>query len=475
MDHSKELDLYFSELYWSSFLGSVQKKPWQKQNGLSEKNVFVYFRTEIESAHAKRLFITKLPLIIGAVFNGEKNFHILVGHNSGGLLSQFRNCDFGPELCPTKIGKFFSPKQTVPIISVNFVMKSRFACADSISVRKHTAWAFFFAPSTVRPLARDLRVLIAGHFLWVLVWTGACYWHGVGGFMFNSSSSSSSAWAGFYCAILLLLKPPSAAALQRTAGRFTRFWRGLANGTVPGVDEFIIIITFCPNETRLFVLRQVPSTIYERKENHKYPPGPAASHDATPPAFFSSPGLCPGQSASLCAPEGGRFPHGTSFLAPGSLARRRLARVIHHHHRAKRSGLLFLKLLTTPCLWQAPAASTQKTKRPIAKRNPQTQDTHLFPKASVVCEKWVPTWFGVGSKETGVFVVLVVGSNKVFKYSNLTSRARLVCARSWWKWRHEIRQYRGGAPRWNGTARWGARTRARRRSRAPSETAAAGT
>ena len=34
------------------------------------------------------------------------------------------------------------------------------------------------APSTVRPLARDPRVLI-----------GACYWHGVGGFMFNSSSS----------------------------------------------------------------------------------------------------------------------------------------------------------------------------------------------------------------------------------------------------------------------------------------------
>ena len=31
---------------------------------------------------------------------------------------------------------------------------------------------------------------MAGHFLWVLVWTGACYWHGVGGFVFNSSSSA---------------------------------------------------------------------------------------------------------------------------------------------------------------------------------------------------------------------------------------------------------------------------------------------
>ena len=30
---------------------------------------------------------------------------------------------------------------------------------------------------------------LAGHCPWVLVWTGACYWHGVGGFMFNSSSS----------------------------------------------------------------------------------------------------------------------------------------------------------------------------------------------------------------------------------------------------------------------------------------------
>jgi len=39
---------------------------------------------------------------------------------------------------------------------------------------------------------------LAGHFLWVLVWTGACYWHGVGGFMFNSSSSSSSALFFFF-------------------------------------------------------------------------------------------------------------------------------------------------------------------------------------------------------------------------------------------------------------------------------------
>ena len=30
---------------------------------------------------------------------------------------------------------------------------------------------------------------LAGHCPWVLHWAGACYWHGVGGFMFNSSSS----------------------------------------------------------------------------------------------------------------------------------------------------------------------------------------------------------------------------------------------------------------------------------------------
>ena len=65
----------------------------------------------------------------------------------------------------------------------------------------------------------------------------------------------------------------------------------------------------------------------------------------TPPhQRFSSPGfsrtMCPGQSASLYAPEGDRVSHGTSFLAPGSLARRRLARVIHHHHHYQylRSG-----------------------------------------------------------------------------------------------------------------------------------------
>ena len=40
-------------------------------------------------------------------------------------------------------------------------------------------------PSTARPLSRGPWALIGLPFS---VWTGACYWHGVGGSMFNSSS-----------------------------------------------------------------------------------------------------------------------------------------------------------------------------------------------------------------------------------------------------------------------------------------------
>ena len=41
--------------------------------------------------------------------------------------------------------------------------------------------------------------------------------------------------------------------------------------------------------------------------------------------------------------DGHRVSHGTSFLAPGSLARRRLARLIHHHHQGR---LLLVRLST---------------------------------------------------------------------------------------------------------------------------------
>ena len=47
-------------------------------------------------------------------------------------------------------------------------------------------------PSTVRPLVRDPLVLIGWPLpLRYLAWAGACYWHGVSGFMFNSPSPSS--------------------------------------------------------------------------------------------------------------------------------------------------------------------------------------------------------------------------------------------------------------------------------------------
>ena len=66
---------------------------------------------------------------------------------------------------------------------------------------------------------------------------------------------------------------------------------------------------------------------------HTTPP-----HQRFPPGFSRT--MRPGQSASLYAPSEDRVSHGTSFLAPGSLARRRHARVIHHHrlHRGRRLG-----------------------------------------------------------------------------------------------------------------------------------------
>ena len=42
MDHSKELDLYFSELYWSSFLGFVQKKRYRNRMAYRKKCVCMF-------------------------------------------------------------------------------------------------------------------------------------------------------------------------------------------------------------------------------------------------------------------------------------------------------------------------------------------------------------------------------------------------------------------------------------------------
>ena len=42
LDHSKELDLYFSELYWSSFLGSVQKNRYRNKMAYRKKCVCMF-------------------------------------------------------------------------------------------------------------------------------------------------------------------------------------------------------------------------------------------------------------------------------------------------------------------------------------------------------------------------------------------------------------------------------------------------
>ena len=115
--------------------------------------MFVCFRTKKASAHANRLFITKLPPMIGTVFfNGEAELTVFVGHRHGSEVTNVTksyNYDFfchnlefvtsDPYICPTQTVNSASPlKKTVPIISGNFAMKSRFACAEAFSVRKHT-------------------------------------------------------------------------------------------------------------------------------------------------------------------------------------------------------------------------------------------------------------------------------------------------------------------------------------------------
>ena len=56
----------------------------------------------------------------------------------------------------------------------------------------------------------------------------------------------------------------------------------------------------------------------------------SSPHERFPHGFSRM--ICPGQSASFHAPsEGTGSPTGLVFCAPGSLARRRPARVIHHH------------------------------------------------------------------------------------------------------------------------------------------------
>ena len=65
---------------------------------------------------------------------------------------------------------------------------------------------------------------LVGHCFWVLVWTGACYWHGVGGFVFNLSSSTRSApaIAGFDSQLPKADLPTSRRVLSTTHTRETQ-------------------------------------------------------------------------------------------------------------------------------------------------------------------------------------------------------------------------------------------------------------
>ena len=109
---------------------------------------------------------------------------------------------------------------------------------------------------------------------------------------------------------------------------------------------------------------------------HMTPP-----HLRFPPGFSRT--IRPGQSASLYAPEGDRVSHGTSFLAPGSLARRRLARLIHHHHqnamcqsRAKARGAI----QCAAAWWhgQSPPVSPRCSHRPRPSDLAARPSTFLF-------------------------------------------------------------------------------------------------
>ena len=62
-----------------------------------------------------------------------------------------------------------------------------------VSARPGALGTLHRAPVGQGPPGPGWLAISFGFWLQVLVWTGACYWHGVGGFMFNSSSSRPGA------------------------------------------------------------------------------------------------------------------------------------------------------------------------------------------------------------------------------------------------------------------------------------------
>ena len=89
-------------------------------------------------------------------------------------------------------------KETPPNPTSKVCASTESSCPSVAFLIRHTTQATF-AQVTLHhraPVGQELRLsrlaMVLGFSYGFLVWTGACYWHGVvGGVMFNSSSSSS--------------------------------------------------------------------------------------------------------------------------------------------------------------------------------------------------------------------------------------------------------------------------------------------
>ena len=87
LDHSKEPDLYFSELYWSSFLGSVQKTVTEAEWPIGKICLYVF--AQKSTSARKSAFHQKVATNDRYSFFGEAELTFFVGHRYG---SEVRNC-----------------------------------------------------------------------------------------------------------------------------------------------------------------------------------------------------------------------------------------------------------------------------------------------------------------------------------------------------------------------------------------------
>ena len=133
-------------------------------------------------------------LEINEFLNGDFGFFLVTSNAT-------RQCHFCGGLVSSRFSKFSLPLIKWPVdlrsVSWNFL-----SCPEVGQTEPPPALAFSSAGEHKRsstlhraPVGQGpVGSWLAGHCPWalgpwVLVWTGACYWHGVGGFMFNSPSS----------------------------------------------------------------------------------------------------------------------------------------------------------------------------------------------------------------------------------------------------------------------------------------------